>query len=113
MVKVKGRDNTFKNMNVRKQKVHNALLWLMQNNPHYRDITINEHALQCLPVNGVPSGIMTVESDTDMSSEITSPDLGLTTQLTQNVVATSLDGCVLVRSNLTLWRRFQDVGSRT
>ena len=46
MVKVKGRDSTFKNVNLRKQKVHNALLWLMQNNPHYRDITINEHPLQ-------------------------------------------------------------------
>ena len=33
-----------------------------------------------LPVNGVPSGIMTVESDTNiMSNEITSPDLGSTT----------------------------------
>ncbi len=32
--------------------------------------------MQCLPVNGVPSGIMIVESDTDiMSNEITSPDL--------------------------------------
>ena len=80
MVKVKGRDNTFKNVNVRKQKVHNVLLWLMHNNPHYRDVTINEHALQCLPVNGVPSGIMTVECDTDiMSNEVTSPDLGSTT----------------------------------
>ena len=35
------------------------------------------------------------------------------TQLTQNVVATSLDGRILVRSDLTLWRRFHDVGSWT
>ena len=36
--------------------------------------------MQCLPVNGVPSGIMTVESDADiMSNEITSSDLGYTT----------------------------------
>ena len=34
-------------------------------------------------------------------------------KLTQNVVATSLDGRILVRSDLTLWRRFHDVGSRT
>ena len=37
--------------------------------------------------------------------------ISTTTQLTQNVVATLLDGRILVRSDLTLWRRFHDVGS--
>lgn len=32
VVRVKGRDNTFKDVNVRRQKIHNALLWLLQNN---------------------------------------------------------------------------------
>ena len=48
IVKVKGRDNTFKDVNVRKQKVHHALLWLIQHNPHYSEVTINEEALNSL-----------------------------------------------------------------
>jgi hypothetical protein len=35
IVKVKGKENTFKDVTVRKQKVHNALVWFINNNPHY------------------------------------------------------------------------------
>ena len=35
IVKVKGKNNTFKDVVVRRQKVHDALMWLTQNNPHY------------------------------------------------------------------------------
>ena len=48
IVKLKGRNNTFKDVTVRKQKVYNALLWLTQNNPHCAD-------LNSLPVDGVPT----------------------------------------------------------
>ena len=65
IVKVKGRDNTFKHVTVRKQKVHNALIWLINNNPHYSELSINEDALNSLPENGVPR-LMTVETDDDM-----------------------------------------------
>ena len=61
IVKVKGRDNTFRDVTVRKQKVLNALLWLMNNNPHYNDITVNEDALQLLPDNGIPTDIMSLK----------------------------------------------------
>ena len=53
IVKVKGQDNTFKDVTVRKQKVHNALVWLINNNPHYSGLTINDNALNSLPENGV------------------------------------------------------------
>lgn len=33
VVKVKGRNNTFKDIKVRKEKVQNALQWLIENNP--------------------------------------------------------------------------------
>ena len=80
VIKMKGRDNTFKDVKVRREKVHNALLWLVRNNPHYRDVTINQHALESLPINGVPSDITTVESDSDiLSEEITLPDLSPST----------------------------------
>ena len=69
IVKVKGRDNTFKDVTVRKQKVHSALVWLINNNPHYSEITINEDALNSLPENGVAPDLMTVETDNDMVSD--------------------------------------------
>ena len=69
IVKVKGRDNTFKDVTVRKQKVHNALVWLRNNNPHYSELTINEDALDLLPEDGVPPALMTVETDDDIVSD--------------------------------------------
>ena len=41
----------------------------LRNNPHYSNVTINQHALESLPVDGVPSDIMTVESESDILSE--------------------------------------------
>ena len=77
IVKVKGRDNTFKNVTVRKQKVHDALVWLINNNPYYSEVTINADGLNSLPENGVPSDLTTVETDHDVvSDDICSPDLG-------------------------------------
>ena len=77
VIKVKGKDNTFKDVNVRREKVHNALLWLKCNNPHYKDVTIDQHALNSLPANGALTDLMTVESDSDIvSDDMISPDLG-------------------------------------
>jgi hypothetical protein len=45
VVKMKGKDNTFKDVKVRREKVHHALLWLLRNNPHYSNVAINQHAL--------------------------------------------------------------------
>lgn len=41
IVNVKGKDNTFKDVNVGRQKVLDALLWLRVNNPLYNDVEIN------------------------------------------------------------------------
>ena len=77
IVKVKGRDNTFKDVTVRKQKVHDALVWLINNNPYYSEVTINVDGLNSLPENGVPSHLTTVETDHDVvSDDICSTDLG-------------------------------------
>ncbi len=69
IVKVKGRDNTFKDVTVRKQKVYNALVCLISNNPHYSQLIINEDALHSLPENGIPPDLMTVETDDDIVSD--------------------------------------------
>ena len=77
IVKVKGKDNTFKDVSVRREKVHNALLWLIHNNPHYANIEMNEDALNFLPENGVPADLMTVETEDEIvSDESVTSDLG-------------------------------------
>lgn len=69
IVKVRGRNNTFKDVNVRRQKVHKALLWLLQNNPQHADISINLDALNCLPVNDIPTDLVTVECNDEIVSD--------------------------------------------
>ena len=80
ILKVKGKDNTFKDVIVRRQKVHNALLWLLQNNPQYNNVSINQHAVDSLPRYGIPSDIKLVESDASpLSDEILCPELSSST----------------------------------
>ncbi len=57
--------------------MHSTLVWLINNNPHYSEITINENALNSLPENGVAPDLMTVETDDDIvSDDNCSPDVG-------------------------------------
>ena len=87
IVNIRGRDNTFKHVTVRKQNVHNALIWLINNNPHYSELTMNEDALNLLPENGVPSELMTVETDDDIvSDDNCSADVGPTDNPSEDVV---------------------------
>ena len=75
VVKVKGRNNTFKDVKVRKEKVQNALQWLIENNPHYAGVDMNLEALNSLPENGVPADILTVDTDAVvLSDENAKPD---------------------------------------
>ena len=68
-------------MTVKREKVHNALLWLIHNNPHYAELEINVHALNSLPANGVPSDLITVETEHEIvSSDNATADLGPPTQ---------------------------------
>ena len=69
IAKVKGRGNTFKDVTVRKQKVQSASVWLINNNPHYSEITINEDALNSLPENGVAPDLTTVKMDNGIVSD--------------------------------------------
>lgn len=63
VARVKGKENSFKDITVRKKKVAKALDWLISNNPHYKDMKVNQHSLNCLPENGVPNEIASVERD--------------------------------------------------
>ena len=46
LVTMKGKNNTFKNVLVRKAKVEQALFWLLKHNPHYRNVKIDTFALE-------------------------------------------------------------------
>ena len=76
IVKVKGKDNTFKDVTGCKQKGYNALVWLMNNNSHYSDVMANENASDSLPENGIPLDLVMVETDHDMVSDDSLPDTG-------------------------------------
>jgi hypothetical protein len=77
IVKIKGKENTFKDVNVRRQKVLDSLLWLKQNNPHYKNVEIDTQALNELPVDGTPSNLVTVETNDDVvTPETVGNDVG-------------------------------------
>ena len=88
VVKVKGKDNTFKDVTVRREKVHNALLWLIHNNPYYAEIEINAEALNSLPENGVAPDLMTIETEAEIVTDDSAmPDMGpLTDGASEDVV---------------------------
>ena len=61
IVKMKGKNDTCKDALVRRQKVEKALRWLIHNNPVYKDIQINNDALQKLPGSGTPDGLNNID----------------------------------------------------
>ena len=61
IVKMKGKNDTCKDALVRRQKVEKALRWLTHNNPVYKDIQINNDALQKLPDYGTPDGLNNID----------------------------------------------------
>lgn len=62
VVKMKGKENSFKTLNVRRQIVADALFWLLKNNPHYLDVELDQDALNSLPNNAVPDSLLSVET---------------------------------------------------
>ena len=75
IVKIKGKNNSSRDVTVRREVVHRALQWLLKNNPHYKDLNINHDALNSLPDNGVPSDLGSVET-VESNIEDNDPDLG-------------------------------------
>ena len=73
---MKGKDNSFKDVTVRRQNVADALDWLSNNNPYYKDIIINNDSLNSLPLHGVPQDLLSIETKNLENSEASEPDLG-------------------------------------
>ena len=58
-------DNTYKDCRVRREKVLNAILWLIQNNPFYKSVQVDHVALQALPDDGIPGDLLTIDDPND------------------------------------------------
>ena len=61
----KGKDNTFKDVVVRKNKVEQALKWLITHNSHYHDVKIDMNLLDTLSGNGIPHNLQVIETESD------------------------------------------------
>ena len=80
IIEVKGKDNNYKDLFVRRQNVAKALQWLITNNPHYKDIIVNQNSLRSLPDNGIPNELLSVETEDFDDSQPTDPDIGALNQ---------------------------------
>ena len=69
-----GSDNTHCDFRVRKLVVLRALKWLKQHNKFYRNIEINQDALDQLPEDGSLSSLREVEMDADDELELQTTD---------------------------------------
>ena len=62
LVHMKGKNSTFKDILVLRQKVLHALQWLIAYNPCCKELSIDYHALSFLPENGIPEDIMALQT---------------------------------------------------
>lgn len=65
-----------KDVTVQRQNVADALQWLINNNPHYKDIIVNQDSLNSLPLHGAPQDLLSVETENLENIETCEPDLG-------------------------------------
>ena len=65
LIKMTGKDNSCKEVTVRRHKVEGALHWLTLHNPQYKDVNVDQDTLNCLPDDGVPSQLPTFETKSD------------------------------------------------
>ena len=57
VVRRHGADDSHKDFTVRRHRVLEAILWLKTNNPFYKDVEVDQDAIQSLPENGIPQGL--------------------------------------------------------
>ena len=74
LVRKEGSDNTHCDFRVRKLVILRALKWLKQHNKFYRNIEINQDALDQLPEDGSLSSLREVEMDADDELELQTTD---------------------------------------
>lgn len=89
VVKIKGKENSLKTLNVRRQVVADALFWLLKHNHHYSDVELNQDALNSLHNNSATDDLLSIETQdtTNLSDDLNySPDMGPSTLDKEDVV---------------------------
>lgn len=59
-----------KDLHVRRARMQRALLWLVENNPYYRDIVLDSTALNQLPVDGQLRGLLATVGGGDSERDL-------------------------------------------
>lgn len=59
---MKGKDNNFKVVSFRRQNVADALHWLVNKNPHCKDVHVDQLPLDSLPEHWIPHDLISVET---------------------------------------------------
>ena len=70
IVRKEGATNSHKDFRVRRSVVLGALLWLVDNNIYYRNVTIDDSVLQLLPVDGELDNLPTVRIPSSGEADI-------------------------------------------
>ena len=70
---------------VRRSVVQVALIWLIQNNPLYSNILIDQQALDSLHVNKIPQGILFITAATPVEEEEAARETTIEANQPQNV----------------------------
>ena len=76
VVSVKGKDNTYKDLTVRREKVSCALHWLVQHNPVHKDTTTDYEFLALLPSDGIPTELHKIDCTENSKDDEIDPDRG-------------------------------------
>jgi len=67
-IKHTGTNNTEARFRVQREKILQALLWLINNNVFYQDIVIHYNTLSIFPTDGISDDLQTLTSDSDTTS---------------------------------------------
>lgn len=88
VVSMRGKGNTCKEVIVRREKVEKALIWLSKNNPLYKNIKIDQDALNSLPQNGIPCDIsrLGINSEVDQNLHLSESNSDSDSDAESNVV---------------------------
>ena len=68
VVQMKGKNNSTKDLKVRRTVIHDALMWLQTHNPLYKELELDQEALNTLPENGVPQDFITLDTEEEIDS---------------------------------------------
>ena len=87
-------ENTHRDFTVHQHRVLGAVLWLMTNNPYFKDVEIDCEPINYLPENGIPNSMRFVD-DTEVSpheDEDAGPPQEVVDNVDDNIIGESILG---------------------